>query len=487
MATAAEECDAAVSAVSTSPETAGDVIRKIEAKYDLLQYEVDGWSVWPVLRFPVAFTLLNFPFHKSKEPYRLWELLRIAARDLPALIFARRARYFVVTYSSAFLEQEGEHFKDVFFDDLLRQLGDFYKIEKLNNKSFSSRSRAALIKSDATTIGFDLLISMFLHRFNVSDQLPAIADKMSANLRREPGLEGFTTERILGELKDFYWRKRLYSWLLKKIRPEYLFSSDGYSDHAVIAAAQERGIKVCEFQHGSFEEELLPAYAWSSYAAKYQAQMLLPDKLFLYGDYWKQQLEAARVWEGRLHSVGSLRIDQYRKSRSHDHSALADTRKILLTTQGIDTEALIAFIKEFLKIGAGKAAIELAIKLHPAFESNKQIYERSFAEHQQVRVISGSESPSTFELLSAADLHLSISSTCHYDALGLGVPSVILPLASSGYVMPLYKRGDALLAVTPRALLDIVVNLRECSVPEATSRFYFKPDALRNMKRALEA
>jgi hypothetical protein len=103
-------------------------------------------------------------------------------------------------------------------------------------------------------------------------------------------------------------------------------------------------------------------------------------------------------------------------------------------------------------------------------------------------VISGSEEPSTFELLLSADVHVSISSSCHYDALGLGVPTVILPLANSEWILPLHRKsGHAHLAPTPQALLDTVLQLKKSSVPETVGAYYFRPGAVENMKAALEA
>ena len=112
-----------------SSEAVGNLIREIEARHDLLQYEVDGWCVWPLLRFPVALALMDLPFTKnSKESFTRRELLVMAAKDLFRLIFPRKSRYAVITLSSALMEQEGARYKDVFFDDLLEglfQVGHF--------------------------------------------------------------------------------------------------------------------------------------------------------------------------------------------------------------------------------------------------------------------------------------------------------------------------------------------------------------------------
>lgn len=469
-------------------ETVGDLVRQIEARHDLLQYEVDGWCVWPLLRFPVALALLDLPFTKSKEQFQLRELLLIAAQDLPRLIFPRKSRYAVATYSSALMEQEGDRYKDVFYDDLLLEIGSFFKIESLNNKSFLPRSRVALLKRNVTTTAIDLLSSLVLPKFKRLSGIESVAEGLSASLRQEPGLDAFSTQEILGRLEAFYWRKRLYSWLLGRIRSKFFFTADGYSDHAAIAAAKERGLTVCEFQHGGFIKGG-PEYGWSAaYAASYRERMPVPDRIFLYGDYWKEQLAVDAFWQGSLFAVGNLRMDKYRKRKAEFQARhKGEAFKIVATAQGVDTLKLIAFLNDFLQLAAGKLETDLFIKLHPVYESDKEIYERAFPANRQVRVISGSEEPSTFELLSSADLHLSISSTCHYDALGLGVPTVILPLANSEWILPLHRSGHAHLAPTPQALLDTVLQLKESSVPETVGAYYFRPGAVKNMKEALEA
>jgi hypothetical protein len=97
------------------------------------------------------------------------------------------------------------------------------------------------------------------------------------------------------------------------------------------------------------------------------------------------------------------------------------------------------------------------------------------------------ESPSTFELLRDADLHLSISSTCHYDALGLGVPTVILPFRTHEVVGNLVEAGHAERADSPADLLRIVLGGRGRRVPPEVGGYYYEPGSLENMGRELDA
>jgi hypothetical protein len=128
----------------------------------------------------------------------------------------------------------------------------------------------------------------------------------------------------------------------------------------------------------------------------------------------------------------------------------------------------------------------LYVKLHPVYETSKESYKAAFGGNSRVHVVLGNEPPSTFELLTQAQLHVSISSTCHYDALGLGVPTVILPFTTHDIVLSLHQAGHAYLAYTPQELLEIVLHCKDHAVPPEISEWYFTSGALENIKRELE-
>ena len=90
-----------------------------------------------------------------------------------------------------------------------------------------------------------------------------------------------------------------------------------------------------------------------------------------------------------------------------------------------------------------------------------------------------------FELLQRANLHVSIASASHYDAIGLGVPTVILPFSTHDVVLPLYQRGHAALARTPEDLARTVRTWQNLRVPSEVSTQYFEPGAQANILREL--
>jgi hypothetical protein len=454
-------------------------IHKMEEKNNLLKYKVEDWCIWPILRFTVGCSMEDMPLAKRDE-ISLIGLLLLAIRDIGDLTLLRSARTVVKTYTSGLVEREGGLYKDVWFDDLLLGIGDYLKIEAINNPIFISRRKAALIKSKLTTTLLDL-IAAALARISGPRYISKIANSLSFCIRNELGLDVFTPRLVKKRLRNFYWRKKIFTYLLKCVHPEYLLVADP-GEHALIAAAKELKIKVVELQHGLINRYHY-AYSWQANAMKHRPWMPIPDRLFLHGEYTKQELDTNGFWRDKICVVGSLRMDQYRQCRVTKEKKQACT--LVFTTQGIDVGKTTSFMIEFLELIKERLEFRLYIKLHPVYETSKTQYENAFQTDSRVKVLLGIEEPSTYDLLTLADFHLSVSSTCHYDALGLGVPTVILPFSTYKNVLPLYEVGHAFLARTPAELFNIVLKWKDWEVPSEIGEYYFKKGALENMKKKL--
>lgn len=468
-----------------SEKEAIEHVRYLEVEYDLFQYQVDGWSAWRLLRFSAVRALVQVPIDTPPATVqRRWlrksERLMLAARGLPRLLFPRRARHVVKTFSSARSEQVAGRYKDVYFDDLLTEIGSYFKIETLNNTIFNARGKNALIKSDVTD---DVeLLAGGLARVSIPSYIQDIAHRMSACLRAEPALDKFSPRIISTTLTAFYWAKRFYGGLFKRIGAEFVLLADT-GEFAALAGAKELGIKAFEFQHGVFTRD--HADALSSAELPYKNSLLVPDELLLYGEYWKRHLESSGFYDRELVVVGSIRVDRYRKARAAYQAKRRDRIfTLVLTTQGRDTQRLTTFAADFLKL-AKDLEMCLYIKLHPIYDTEKSLYEAALGTDPRVHVLLATEAPSTFELLSQADLHVSIASACHYEAIGLGVPTIILPLDGYEVVLPLYEAGHAFLARTPQDLVNVVLQTRNLTVSPQVSEWYFKSGALENIKREL--
>jgi hypothetical protein len=465
-----------------------EILEELELKYDLFKYKIDGYSAWRLLRFKAATEIQNLPL-KTKPDYVTWDWLKerlvLFIPELIKFIFPHHAKFVFKTFSSALRERKNNRYKDIYFDDLIDELGDYYKIETINSSIYWKRRMLAINPISITTAVIDL-ISGFLAYLGIPTQYGAIAREISCKINTESSLRFLTQRRLGHTLRRFFFTKRLYAYLFRRIKPSFVLTAN-QDEYAIWAAAKELGIITLEFQHGLFpryDPDALPFLA-----ADYRESLIVPDKILLYGEYWLNELKKNQTYINELVVVGSPLIDQYRKmidlylqQKSHDSPCV-----ILLTTQGIDREHLIQFIAHFLRLAQGKLEYELDIKLHPGFEADKRPYELALGLFPSVHIILGAEEPSTFELQLRADFHISISSASHYDALGLGVPTIVLPLATYEDVQHLVEDGHAKLARDPESLLNIFLSNQGLGVPKDISSYYYATDALNNIKRVIEA
>jgi UDP-N-acetylglucosamine 2-epimerase len=173
-------------------------------------------------------------------------------------------------------------------------------------------------------------------------------------------------------------------------------------------------------------------------------------------------------------------MDRYRKNKLRNEGPCT----IVLTTQNLEAEKLIAFVAEFLEIADGQLDCSMYFKLHPS-ERNKEPYTSVFGNNERIYVILNKELPPTLELLAKADYHVSIYSTCHYEALALGTPTLILPFAGHQVMSHILETGYAFLVRTPQDMLNVILKSGRRKVASKVSEYYFAPGALENMKREL--
>lgn len=461
-------------------QEAAERIRQFEQEHELFKLKIDGVSAWRLLRFWVSMQLIIHPEDAKPQSDNKKRLLR-GLQELPAYFFPKRARFLMDTSSSLRIEKEGDLYKDVFFDDLILALGDCFKLERVNSEAFHALNNQALAKCDLTASPLELLTG-FLYRFTrCRPEIEAAARQLSDSIQHGLGL-AVTEEQISRELHYFYWSRRVYRRLLKKIQPQAVLISNT-NEFAMLAAARDLGIRSFELQHGIFScnhPDALPAEA-----QPYKDTLLIPDRLLLFGKYWQEELAAGGFYDDELLPVGSVRMDKYRRQREVNHKA-GGPMQVVFTTQGLVVPQVAAFLRDFMALAdeAG-IALELTIKLHPVYDLSLEPYRQVFGEDKRMHIVSGTEMPSTFTLLSQADLHLSIASACHYDALGLGVPTVVVALSGYTVVERLIELGHAPAVHSPQELVDLLKDIQNFPVPYAVQEMYFKSGALENIRLAI--
>jgi hypothetical protein len=446
----------------------------MERKYGLFALRVDGWSPWRVMRNFVFRKLENVPLSQPARPtaVRSLEALVATFRLLWLLLKGEDRDLLVKTCRSGLRVKRGDQFRDVYFDGLLERDFSYLKIEEINSPAFDRQAASA-----ASPAELDPVVFTFWGRV-LGKLLPvkagALCQSIAGALQRELGLE-VASGVLRMRISTVYWQARLYQLMLSRIKPKAILVSDTGEYGLRIAASREK-IPFVELQHGIFDAKHPDAIPiWVNGSA---ADLILPDILASRGRYWIECLAETR--QGRDHAVpvGNEFIDEARLRRRT--RTTAKTLHLVLTTQGLDSKRLVRWIEAMTE--AAPAAIDwrLSIKLHPVYDQDNRDFS-DLQEDNRIRVIGGSDLPNVFDLLSDADLHLSIASACHFDAAALGVRSIIIPLAGHESLLHAVDGKQMFLAQDPDDVWRIVAS-PETSEVERAYRFS-EPNFIANMQK----
>jgi hypothetical protein len=457
---------------------AAEIITRFEKKHQLFSHAVNGVSVWQILRFSVASDLQNLPLKNSPIPraalirHSLLGMIHLFKR----LVSCKKYDYWVSTGVSALRFRQGEFFWDIYFDLLISKVPRGLKIQVLNASGYEFQQSHAFRKPDIDITVSNLIVRVLARLLPVKNDL-GVFNSISKLIEKDLGLRGYSENVIRRVFSFIWWQARLYELLLWRLKPKVVIVADT-GEFALLLACRRCGVKCIELQHGIQTPDhpsTLPEDALA-----HESNLLLPSFWGVFGDYWKERLSGTiMALKGKIRSVGTDMIDTYREYRILHFSANPLHPVITLTTQGLDTENLIEFIREFLVISDVEFCLN--VKLHPAYDNSTKSYVDALGNDERCKIISGKENPNTYELIANSDLHLSIASACHYDALGLGVPTVVIGLAGHQLMDDLVVRGDASIAMTPQDLAEIVQGCQFGTASNETSEKYFKQGFVRNV------
>ena len=457
---------------------------KFEATHEPYKIQVRGVSLWPLLRVSVGYAIQELPL--SLTSLTRFQLIIATARSACDVLFNRKlvADYVVKSYASSLrIKGKGaQGYEDVYFEELLKSKAGGLRLHSLNAPGYSNRRHGQQVVSvDCTAI---LTLGSALGRiFPIYDGNDAY-ETLASLIGRHLGVAEFSAQRIARVFASFWWQAWLYKKLLRSSKTKSVIAADS-EERALAFACCGLGIQFIELQHGVLNPNdplCLPAAALDQTT---EQALLLPDALALYGDYWTtRHAHTAMGKLGRVFSVGSSTIDRYFANRVSNFQADLRCPKLVVTTQGLDRSALIAFLASFLEMYKGNC--EISIKLHPAYDRSIEPYTKVLGADPRVSIISGDGEPNTYELIARSDLHISIASACHFDALGIGTPTVVLNLIGSDVVQDIVESGDAVYVKSPMELVALVTQMSWNKIPQTVSNKYFKQGFLKNILHLMQ-
>jgi len=310
------------------------------------------------------------------------------------------------------LTQEGSDFYDLYNYNIIRELG------KERVLVLQDRHDSAAGKQYSPDLVMDDLAPFF---FLCEKALQLLYRKdMRAFVRRlAPGLEqiGFTEKTCQTRLLKFYVRFLFYKAFLKTTRPAAALIICHYARHAFTAACKNQGCRVAELMHG----HILPSHRFynipglkADFLEKFR-QTFLPDTMAVYGNFWKEILTQSGLFkESQIINIGFYLKVKIPKAERKSKKG----KTILITSNPQVQEDLIHYVRS-IQAQVLLKGYRIVIKPHPTeLDASYQ----SILDGNQISI----ERKPVYELLSQADIHISVASSTLFDALLFDVQNFVL-------------------------------------------------------------
>jgi hypothetical protein len=415
-----------------------EALAAAESEHDVLKWKIDDVYLWPFVRHKLCLEYMrvnNIPIPFAK---RLTGKLKLVLKGIPELIgflwliFVTRKKYEYIFLSKATYRAsiEGKWF-DRFSDSLIALMGG-----ELSKKSIIVESGVDLAyrkprykQSDVAGIQGMLfilglvseVITRFVpasYQFDGYEALRAsLSEKLGVDLRlKRSALEKqFNRIRLLTMFFEHFVRR-------KKTRKAFLICYYEESGYALTLACARHGIPSIDIQHGVQGQY---HFAYAPYGKiPAQGYNLIPDFFWLWDKY---SYDNIANWSSEFHQPflgGNVWLKHWMKSASVVDQRDDERPGILFSLQPV-SNPLPDFILEAIRDSADKYRWQL--RLHPRQTLQREEINRSLDRYNirsKVDIDRATQQPLPAVLKSSA-VHLTLFSSVVFEALDLGIPSIL--------------------------------------------------------------
>ena len=279
---------------------------------------------------------------------------------------------------------------------------------------------------------------------------------------------------VTDQLARFRVRRMLFRTVFRRLGVRSVVVLDPDGKVAEVAAAKSLGLPVIEVQHGMFSARE-PDYSWAHVHRASSARLPLPDKVIVFGAFWRDELLRAGYWrpDEIIQSQSSV-IAAYRAARARRAArSMTDPVTIFFQSQAYVRSAALDFWREVLS-GSPESDLQLRIKVHPLEEAHRSDYGRLVDEFPQLcRLVP--DGVDGFEEMLKADVVAGYTSLMLLEAVGLDIPVIGLRggPAAEGFASVFGLPADLAMIKeldTAAEFLEQVQALRQPGALEAASR-----------------
>lgn len=286
----------------------------------------------------------------------------------------------------------------------------FDKIQKVIDGNYSTVLLRSNSQIQCDYVLDQLIVDNSTVDYNESRMINAV-NEVAAKLRKSSWYTSSEKIYITSALHVFLDTYRKYYRLVKNSNVKRLYFIAHYHNEGIIAAMNDLNIQVIEIQHGLISKVDL-YYCYNTRFSKHLKRAFFPDKLVLFGEYWKKILSKAAEWRPEQLVIGGEYM-----ANAQEKIVIAEKENLVVVAaqKGMEREylPLILALKNHLLVHPEWRVI---IKLHP-LEKHPHLYEQFVS--SQISI--AEKGVDITKLFSRAKIQLSIYSTTIYDAIGYGL------------------------------------------------------------------
>jgi hypothetical protein len=221
----------------------------------------------------------------------------------------------------------------------------------------------------------------------------------------------------------------LYKQFLRRVDPAVVIVVVSYGKHTFLEACHDLNIPTVELQHGVIHPDHM-GYSFPEFRSK----KTFPDYLFVWGDFWKNQVEFP-IPDERVRIVGYPYLEQ----TVQRYEDVQSKKQLLFISQGTIGEQLSKFA---LKVDQHPDIdYNVVYKLHPG-EYDRWQEEYPWLVGADLKVIDSPEPP-LYRLFAESSTQIGVGSTAVYEGLCFDLETYVFGCQESKTLQPLIDCGAA--------------------------------------------
>lgn len=366
--------------------------------------------------------------YKSSSKFRLILALLISLFNLSRLVFSSKQSVFFGASSRATINKN-ELVDEFLSKEELEECALMYQCSNFESISLTGAFKNKIIFENLLMKVFiGVRKRLYKNRQSLSK---CFSSEMLAYINKNYEFEVKELDSILCEFEN---KKKFYDLIFKFLAIKKISLVSSYTKGAIVSSANQLNIETKEYQHGVVAPyHLLYKFTgdtpWSSF--------LLPKKLVLSSGYWLSSMQSSNFISNKGLSVnGNIKLKNL-EPNCVLNDIIRDDSYVLFTGQGICYQGVFDFIQDFLKT---YPTLKFVYRPHPREHLNYINYTKNISSNNFL-VVDRKMCPDTNSLIRDAKLHISIFSSCHFEALELLNKTYVLDIAV-GNIMEA-GRGDA--------------------------------------------